>query len=227
MFLATMADIYNEVSYTQVYNRLRWPGYREKSVRGMVRRMLGKRELVEVSGGFKLGKRGYEVVDDFVPVRKYQSRKWDGLWRVIIYDVPEKKKLVRNQLRMMLTKYGYSLWQKSVYLTPHPVVIPVTKWLRQKNLSSWVICLESRQVGGLDNRQLASRVFYSQGKLRAWEALVGEGYQVIRENKGSELWVNKYEEAIFKEPWLPKELETPGLEVARHKAGIIMQKLVS
>lgn len=227
MFLATMADIYNEVSYSQVYNRLRWPGYKELSVRGMVRRMLDDEELVQVKDGFKLGKRGYHLVDDFVRVRKYQRRKWDGWWRVIIYDIPEKDKVRRNSLRMVLTKYGYGLWQKSVYLTPHPVTKAVTDWLNKHGMASRVVCLESRQVGGLDNRQIAAQVFQSKERLRTWEYLVGQGYQVLRENRGSKSWVDKYEEALYREPWLPQGLEMPGVEIARHKAAIIMQKLVS
>jgi phenylacetic acid degradation operon negative regulatory protein len=48
-------------------------------------------------------------------------RKWDGLWRLAIYDVPEARSNARNQLRVYLRSHGFGYLQNSVWITPDPV----------------------------------------------------------------------------------------------------------
>lgn len=46
-------------------------------------------------------------------------QKWDGQWRLIIYDVPERKKAEREIFRGLLKRLQAYQLQKSVYLTPY------------------------------------------------------------------------------------------------------------
>jgi len=52
-------------------------------------------------------------------VAKPQHR-WDRLWRIIIYDIPEEHKLARNALTTKLRDYGCFQLQKSTWITPFP-----------------------------------------------------------------------------------------------------------
>lgn len=46
---------------------------------------------------------------------------WDGKWRIIIFDIPEKfHKRARNALREKLQKLGFFQLQKSVWALPYP-----------------------------------------------------------------------------------------------------------
>lgn len=45
---------------------------------------------------------------------------WDGKWRVVIFDVPEKDKKLRDTFRMRLRQMGLYQLQKSVYVSPYP-----------------------------------------------------------------------------------------------------------
>lgn len=47
-----------------------------------------------------------------------RSKKWDGNWRVVIFDIPEKIKRVREALRMHLRNLGFYELQKSVFICP-------------------------------------------------------------------------------------------------------------
>lgn len=46
--------------------------------------------------------------------------RWDGKWRVVIFDVPEKNKKLRDTFRMRLRQMGLYQLQKSVYVSPYP-----------------------------------------------------------------------------------------------------------
>ncbi len=43
---------------------------------------------------------------------------WDGVWRIIIYDIPESKKLARQNLTRLLRRAGCFQLQKSAWITP-------------------------------------------------------------------------------------------------------------
>ncbi|MBI2593230.1 hypothetical protein HYW44_01130 [Candidatus Daviesbacteria bacterium] len=49
---------------------------------------------------------------------KLSRGKWDGIWRVVIFDIPEKKRGARDFLRSMLKELGFYKLQKSVLVTP-------------------------------------------------------------------------------------------------------------
>lgn len=49
-----------------------------------------------------------------------QPRKWDGLWRICFYDVPESKKHGRDELTARLKQLGCYQLQRSVWLHPFP-----------------------------------------------------------------------------------------------------------
>jgi DNA-binding transcriptional regulator PaaX len=45
--------------------------------------------------------------------------KWDQIWRIVIFDIPEIKKSKREYFRRRLQKLGFISLQKSVYCYPH------------------------------------------------------------------------------------------------------------
>ena len=49
---------------------------------------------------------------------KTKEQKWDKKWRVVIFDIPEKKKQKRNYFRRMLLDLGFQKLQNSVWISP-------------------------------------------------------------------------------------------------------------
>lgn len=48
-----------------------------------------------------------------------KPEKWDGLWRIVIFDIPEEYKEARDVLRSTLKRLGFYKWQKSVFVHPY------------------------------------------------------------------------------------------------------------
>jgi hypothetical protein len=63
------------------------------------------KELLELSGTY-----------DF-----QTPRMWDGLWRVVFFDIPQDHAKLRHELRRILERIGFLQVQHSVYAFPHPV----------------------------------------------------------------------------------------------------------
>ena len=50
-----------------------------------------------------------------------QDTNWDGRWRMIFFDIPEKKRRYRDELRLMLKVIGFKEFQKSIWAYPYKV----------------------------------------------------------------------------------------------------------
>lgn len=46
--------------------------------------------------------------------------KWDGKWRIIMFDIPEKIRKLRDSLRLHFRKIGFIELQKSAFVHPYP-----------------------------------------------------------------------------------------------------------
>lgn len=46
-------------------------------------------------------------------------RRWDKRWRMVIYDIREERKVMRNQLQMLLRNFGFYKLQNSVWIYPY------------------------------------------------------------------------------------------------------------
>lgn len=44
---------------------------------------------------------------------------WDGQWRIVLFDIPEEKKSLRDVFRRHLQKIGFQEFQKSVFIFPY------------------------------------------------------------------------------------------------------------
>jgi CRISPR-associated endonuclease Cas2 len=45
--------------------------------------------------------------------------KWDGKWRIVIFDIPQSRRTLRNKLRASLIEIGFLKLQASVWIYPY------------------------------------------------------------------------------------------------------------
>jgi CRISPR-associated endonuclease Cas2 len=48
-----------------------------------------------------------------------KPRRWDGKWRILIFDIKEKRRSTRDQLRISLVSIGFKRLQNSVWVYPY------------------------------------------------------------------------------------------------------------
>ena len=72
--------------------------------------------------------------------------KWDNLWRVVVFDIPEDKKRARMAISSKLKELGFYPMQKSVFIHPYECkdeidfvtelfnIVPYVRFLRVKDI---------------------------------------------------------------------------------------------
>ena len=83
--------------------------------------------LVIVSGEYakrrvKITEKGRKVMEriEFGEYVIPEPAFWDGKWRVLIFDIREKRRRVRDQLRRLLDGAGFIRVEDSVWVYPYP-----------------------------------------------------------------------------------------------------------
>ena len=79
---------------------------------GYLKYQSGKLEITEKGQRYLLEENVYDKA-------KNKNKKWDGKWRVLIFDIPEKRKNIREQIRYTLVSVGFMRLQDSVWIYPY------------------------------------------------------------------------------------------------------------
>lgn len=68
----------------------------------------------------RITERGRRILDlETQKVVSTKKRKWDRRWRVVTFDIPERRRRVRVNLRRFMEEYGFVHLQDSVWIYPY------------------------------------------------------------------------------------------------------------
>ena len=71
---------------------------------------------------------------------------WDGVWRVVFFDIPEKKKYARDILRGRLKWLGFREIQKSMLIFPYPCLSEINFIIEYYQLRKYVRYGEMKNI---------------------------------------------------------------------------------
>jgi CRISPR/Cas system-associated endoribonuclease Cas2 len=65
------------------------------------------------------GKKELEFEQEKAKLNTTKKRRWNGRWRVIIFDIPERRRRTRDRLRNLMQETGFVRLQDSVWVFPY------------------------------------------------------------------------------------------------------------
>ena len=95
---------------------------------------------------FKLTDEGRTVL----LLSKDEEENWDGKWRIVIFDIPEQKRIIRNLFRRNLKKWGFKHLQKSVWISKKNITDKLYEYIKDVGVEKWVLVFESEKIGSVD-----------------------------------------------------------------------------
>lgn len=85
---------------------------------------------------------------------KCWKRKWDGYWRVVVFDIPANEDKTRNALHYYLRNHGFGCLQRSVWITPGPIDDIKRDMARESPKVKSMAFLKAQLCGGERNEQI-------------------------------------------------------------------------
>lgn len=71
-------------------------------------------------------------------IGRVDKRRWDGKWRLALFDIPEKGRWQRDTIRWALKCAGFHQLQKSVYVYPYEIPAEVIEYLNVAGLLPFI-----------------------------------------------------------------------------------------
>ncbi|WP_338598525.1 PaaX family transcriptional regulator C-terminal domain-containing protein [Sulfolobus tengchongensis] len=111
-------------------------GFSEGAIRAGLHRMKKaglidsiKREDKKIS--YKLSEKGMlRLLEGTRRVYEKIRRKWDGKWRLVVYNIPESNRELRDRLRRELKWLGFGMLAQSTWISPNPIEDTLKKFIK-------------------------------------------------------------------------------------------------
>lgn len=75
---------------------------------------------------------------------------WDGKYRLVLFDIPEKNRIVRNSFRRKLKELGFLGWQQSVWVSRNPITEPLREFIKEVGLDDYALVVETEDLGSTE-----------------------------------------------------------------------------
>lgn len=149
---------------------------------------------------------GEEYLRREFPIFRWRGEKWDGLWRMVAYDIEEVRRDVRNSLRWKLEELGFAMLQRSLWMTPHDVTKPLREFLESNQLTPEVYVLEAKRLFAGDDRFLATQLWPLDELGVAYKDWLGRAEKVGGDKEVRGELKEEFLGILKADPCLPKEL---------------------
>ena len=192
------------------------PGYAKKKYRDLLNRLdregYIQRVLIDGQVHFRITSTGRKQLVKSYPALSLANKPWDGFWRMVVFDVPERKRQLRDLLRRHLKKLGFGRLQGSVYISPYDHGKSFLDFLQIKGLTGNVLLMESKQKYLGKPEHLAKKAWDLQTIAERYQRIIdklGTRFGIQDQQKREEFLKKTYRqylEILADDPYLPKEL---------------------
>lgn len=115
-----------------------------------------KKGLIDLGGEeIKLTAKGKRMLEDIElsELNIATPKRWDGTWRLVSYDIPERLKKARDFFRYVLEKNGFRQIQESLWVHPYPCKEEVAVLAKNINIARYIIVMETDKLPNEEDMQ--------------------------------------------------------------------------
>lgn len=91
-----------------------------------------------------LSAEGKLKISSQLPYKKFGH--FDGRWRVVMFEIPDKYRQDRQILKEKLQELGFEKIQKGVYISPHPLFGPLRRFATDLGIRQYLTLLEVDKI---------------------------------------------------------------------------------
>ncbi len=180
-----------------------------QKTRGTISGLIKEGMIEKNNNQYRLTEKGFAEICLEFPFFRFLKEKWDGKWRVISYEIPEKKREIRDRLRREMQGWGLGPWHRSFWLTPHPILTTLKALTAQKEEKCYIQAFEADHTFG-DRDILIEKVWGKTALDKSYRELFKKWHEVLSSNDEKidkfKKVISEYIVLLRQDPGLPKEL---------------------
>lgn len=193
-----------------VYRINRWG----KSARGALSKLKNLSYAIKIKVGdedwYKITSKGEQYFDETLALLK-ENNNWDKKWRLVMFDIPESKRNIRDKLRRSLNALGMGILQASVWISPNDIRVDVEKISQKLKLENAIKFFEVSATPSL-NQQIIDKSWNLPEINLFLEHFIRDAQRAMKNmGKGngdrynSKKLIFEYAQILKKDPKLPLE----------------------
>ncbi len=182
-----------------------------QKTRGTISGLLkeGMIEKDEKENSYRLTNVGFRDLCIRFPYFRFMKEKWDGKWRILSYEIPEKKRELRDKLRREVVGWGLGPWHRSFWLTPHPIIENLRGLVSQKEEEKYIQAFEADYVFG-DREILIEKVWQKSSLDKKYRELFKKWHDILSSESDKlhkfTTVITEYVSILKEDPGLPSDL---------------------
>lgn len=107
---------------------------------------LKNKNIINLGGEkVKLTRKGRELLKEIYlsELKIPKPKEWDGVWRLVSYDIPEKYKKSRDLFRSVLERNNFYQVQESLWVSPYECKEEIAVLAKNINITPYIIALST------------------------------------------------------------------------------------
>ncbi len=180
-----------------------------QKTKGTLSSMLKEGFVEKNDGLYKLTDKGFYELSLSFPFFRFIRDDWDGVWRIISYEIPESKRHLRDSLRREMRGWGLGPWHRSFWVTTHPIIPALRDLVYGREEEQYIQSFESTHMFG-DVDVLVEKVWEKsvlekryKELFRVWHGILSKN--ITKDEKYKQV-LNEYIKYVKDDPGLPINL---------------------
>lgn len=156
-------------------------------------------------------------------IKQEPDPEWNRRWHLVIFDIPESKRKLRDMFRLLLKEECFGIMKSSVWLSPWDKSEIIKRFAKRHNLSSHLVLLETAEITDTYQAVLLAQQSWDWPELekryrnflhtaeKEYNRLKDLGH---RQRFAAKMLVFQYAEIVKTDPQLPADI-APNASLAR------------
>lgn len=139
------------------------PGTVYQAIRRLEQEGLVKKSKKEKKTHLRLTDHGKRFIQRHREVSRWSSPVWDKKWRLVVFDIPEEKRSLRDYFRRYLKTLGFGKVQRSIWISPYDFSGVIMMYVNKLKLSAYVFQITADTFQGFSEAELIQSFWDIEG----------------------------------------------------------------
>lgn len=214
-----LGPLYQALVFVEHYGKLTkrdFPLWQEAKLRGVLGKLETqgwvKKQIHDREFAYSISPQGKAWLNQQLERLHQKEKIWDGKYRIVVFSIPEKNRILRDKLRRALKSLRFGSYEKGIWISLYDHKDKILNTIEEIGIGQHFCYFEAKFLAGLEKNLLTKLWSLNQIKSE-YKRFITEAKKLFSKVPNSKEGAFRIKKLILafslileKEPYLPKEL---------------------
>jgi len=155
-----------------------------------------------------------EITNNLQEIKAMPKSKWNGMWQIVSFNVPEKIRFARDAFRLKLEMLGFGKIQNSIWISAWDNKTKLDKIIEDLAINKYVMYFSTGKLSEVDQKKIASSFEWDWNELnKKYREFLNQATvfslskKTVHQAKTLVYW---YAKILKNDPKFPQEIQPKG-----------------